>query len=117
MISIVVALGDDDLIEAGMVGHDGLNGGGAAFAATEQRYSSFSRLPGHRLYASTRTANAVRDGKPAARHCCRTTASYCARLCSRGAGGESQIAEPRRPHCAGPRGANQNANEPSQDGM
>jgi CRP-like cAMP-binding protein len=46
MVSIVVALGDGDLVEAAMVGRDGMIGGSAAFGTLEHLNSCFCQLPG-----------------------------------------------------------------------
>lgn len=46
MISLVVSLANGDLIEAGMVGRDGLVGGSVAFGATCHLNSSFCQISG-----------------------------------------------------------------------
>jgi CRP-like cAMP-binding protein len=46
LISIVVALRGGELVEAAMVGCDGVVGGGAAFGAKQHLGSSFVQLPG-----------------------------------------------------------------------
>lgn len=46
MVSIVVALGDGDLVEAAMVGQDELIGAAAAFGTAEHLNSSFCQLAG-----------------------------------------------------------------------
>lgn len=46
MISLVVQLGDGELVEAAMVGHDGLVGGSVAFGGANHLNTSFCQLPG-----------------------------------------------------------------------
>lgn len=46
LISVVVALRGGDLVEAAMVGCDGVVGGGAVFGAKQHLGSSFAQLPG-----------------------------------------------------------------------
>lgn len=46
MISLVVAMGNGDLVQAGMVGREGLVSGGSAFGATRHVNSSFGQIPG-----------------------------------------------------------------------
>lgn len=54
MVSIVVDLGDGDMVEAAMVGRDGIVSGAAAFGASHHLNSSFGQLPGTAYLLSAR---------------------------------------------------------------